>query len=104
MVVLGDVVTGTYPAETFDRLLALAAPVRFLRGNADRGRARATRCVLGDARPGVDLLRTDDDVEAAAASVRASGQPNADEVAETLLDPPGPDEATGWWEASRLRG
>jgi predicted phosphodiesterase len=36
IVVLGDVVTGTFPAETLDRLTALSKPVLFLRGNADR--------------------------------------------------------------------
>jgi predicted phosphodiesterase len=36
IVVLGDVVTGTCPAETLDRLLALPEPVLLLRGNADR--------------------------------------------------------------------
>ena len=35
-VVLGDVVTGTFPAETLDRLTALPGRVSFLRGNADR--------------------------------------------------------------------
>ena len=54
--------------------------------------------------PDVELMRTGYDVEAAAARVLASGQPNADEAAETLLRPPTPDEATAWWEASRLRG
>ena len=36
IVVLGDVVTGTLPAETLDRVTALPGPVLFLRGNADR--------------------------------------------------------------------
>lgn len=36
IVVLGDVVAGTFPAETFDRLLALGDRIRILRGNADR--------------------------------------------------------------------
>jgi predicted phosphodiesterase len=36
VVVLGDVVAGTFPAETFDRLAALGDGVRILRGNADR--------------------------------------------------------------------
>jgi predicted phosphodiesterase len=36
IVVLGDVVTGTLPAETLDRLTDLPGPVLFLRGNADR--------------------------------------------------------------------
>jgi predicted phosphodiesterase len=36
IVVLGDVVAGTFPAETFGRLDALGDAVRILRGNADR--------------------------------------------------------------------
>jgi predicted phosphodiesterase len=36
VVVLGDVVAGTFPAETFDRLAALGDRVRILRGNAER--------------------------------------------------------------------
>ena len=204
--VLGDVVTGTLPAETLDRLLALSGSVLFLRGNADRlaiedpgewygwvrdrlgterietvrawpltfsidvdglGPVRCCHALPGDderaltritpeddfasdlagieeqvvigghthvqfdrkvgrwryvnvgsvgrpyeGRPGafwamlgpdVELLRTDYDVEAAAAAVRASGQPNADDAVETLMTPPAPEEATAWWEASRLR-
>lgn len=62
IVVLGDVVTGTFPAETLDRLTALPGSLTLL----------------------------------------ASGQPNAEEVAETLLRPPAPEEATAWWEESRV--
>jgi putative phosphoesterase len=36
IVVLGDVVAGTFPAETYDRLAGLGERVRILRGNADR--------------------------------------------------------------------
>jgi predicted phosphodiesterase len=36
IVVLGDVVAGTFPVECFDRLAALGDRVRILRGNADR--------------------------------------------------------------------
>ncbi len=206
IVVLGDVVTGTLPAETLDRVTGLPGSVFFLRGNADRlaledpaawygwvrerlGPERlatirswpltfaievdglgAVRCchslpdddelgltritpeaefdaelagieesvVIGghthvqfdrrigrrryvnvgavgrpyEGRPGaywallgpdVELLRTDYDVEAAAAAVRASGQPNADEVVEILLRPRTAEQATAEWEASRLR-
>jgi predicted phosphodiesterase len=205
IVVLGDVVTGTFPAETLDRLTALGDRVRFVRGNADRlaldddhewyawvrerlGPDRiaavrewpltfaiavdglgAVRCchalpaddergltritpeadfaaeldgideaiilgghthvqfdrVVGSWRyvnvgavgrpyegrpgaywallgPGVELVRTDYDVEEAAGAVVASGQPNAEAVAETLLHPPSAEEATAEWEASRL--
>ena len=36
IVVLGDVVAGTFPAESYDRLAQLGTRVRILRGNADR--------------------------------------------------------------------
>jgi putative phosphoesterase len=36
IVVLGDVIAGPFPAETFDRLAELGDRVRILRGNADR--------------------------------------------------------------------
>ncbi len=204
VVVLGDVVTGTLPAETYDRVTSIDKPTSFLSGNADRlaledpaewygwvrdrlGPERlaairewpltfsidvedlgAVRCchalpaddergvtritpeadfaaelegieeptVIGghthvqfdrraarwryvnvgavgrpyEGRPGaywallgpdVELLRTEYDVEAAVAVVRASGQPNADDVVETLLDPPTAEEATAAWEATR---
>jgi len=205
VVVLGDVVTGTFPAETLDLVRSLGDRARFLRGNADRlaiedphqwygwvrdrlgperiatvaawplsfgievdglgavrcchslpaddergltritpeadfaaelagieepvvvgghthvqfdrpigrwryvnvgavgrpyeGRRGAYWALLG---PDVELVRTDYDVEAAAAAVLTSGQPNADEAVETLLRPPTGEEATAWWEESRL--
>ena len=204
IVVLGDVVTGTFPAEALDRLTALGDRVRFLRGNAERvvldddgeesrwargllGPDRlaamrvwpasfaidveqlgAVRCchatpgddeelltritpeadfaaalegieepvvigghthvqfdrVVGSHRyvnagsvgrpyegrpgaywallgPGIELLRTEYDVEAAAEAVRRSGQPSAERVVETLLRPPTAEEATAEWEAAR---
>jgi predicted phosphodiesterase len=36
IVVLGDIVAGTFPSECFDRLNGLDHPVRLIRGNADR--------------------------------------------------------------------
>lgn len=56
-------------------------------------------CLLG---PGVELRRTAYDVDAAAARVRASGFPDADEHAEVLLGPPGAEEATSVFEGQRL--
>jgi predicted phosphodiesterase len=56
VVVLGDVVAGTFPAETFDRLAALGDRARILRGNADRivleeeGESRWVRERLGGER------------------------------------------------------
>jgi diadenosine tetraphosphatase ApaH/serine/threonine PP2A family protein phosphatase len=51
---------------------------------------------------GVELIRTDYDVEAAAKLVLASGQPNAGEAAQVLRTPPSAEEATAQWEATRL--
>jgi predicted phosphodiesterase len=204
IVVLGDVIAGTFPAETFDRLAALGDRVKILTGNAERmvleddgedprwvrdrlgperlaevaawpatfsidveqlgavlcchatptsDEALLTRItpeadllaalegtdepvVIGghthvqydrvagarryvnvgsvgrpsEDRPGaywallgpdVELIRTEYDVEAAAAAVRASGQPTADAVVEKLLNPPTAEEWTAWWEEMR---
>ena len=55
IVVLGDVVAGTFPAETFDRLAVLADGLRILRGNADRlvvgGDGEESRWVRDQLRP-----------------------------------------------------
>ena len=206
VVVLGDVVAGTFPAECFDRLGALGDRVRVIRGNADRlvledeheessrwvrerlGSARLAvvaawptsfvlnveqlgpvlcchasprsdediltsitpedeaaamfvgtreRVVLGghthvqferligDRRfvnvgsigrpregrpaaywallgPDVELVSTEYDVVAAAKAVVASGQPRAEEIADTLLHPPSPEEATAFLERWRV--
>ena len=204
VVVLGDVVAGTFPAETLDFVVGLGERARILRGNADRivleeeggeaawvrerltsaqleavrglaalvrnRRARAGRGPLlsrdpsrrrgdcdpldtehspgsvtrrhrGSGRdrwahahaarppiqplalrqrgqrwatirehagrlwallgPDVKLVRTDYDVESAARAVLASGQPRAVEVAETLTQPPSPEEASAEFEKMR---
>jgi predicted phosphodiesterase len=49
----------------------------------------------------LDLVRTDYDVQAAAAAVLASGQPRAAEVAQTLMRPPTPEEASVEFERMR---
>ena len=54
--------------------------------------------MLGD---DVELLRTDYDVESAAAAIRATGFPDAEEHAENLLDPPLPDEVSAYFESLR---
>jgi hypothetical protein len=57
-------------------------------------------CLLG---PGVDLRRTPYDMQAAAARIRATGFPEADELARELLRPASADEATTAFEEMRLR-
>jgi predicted phosphodiesterase len=49
----------------------------------------------------VELLRTDYDVEQAAAAIRATDHPDAEEHASTLLDPPQPDEVSAYFESLR---
>jgi putative phosphoesterase len=85
--------------------------VQYERGDAPRlvnpgsvgwpheGRRGAYWALLG---PDVDFRRTEYDYEAAAELILASGYPNAKDAAETLLDPPTPEEATEHFE--QLRG
>jgi putative phosphoesterase len=54
--------------------------------------------VLGE---DVELLRTDYDVEKAAAAIRASGYPDAEDQAAQLLDPPSADEVSAYFESLR---
>ena len=49
----------------------------------------------------VELQRTDYDVEAAAAAIRATEFPGADEHAENLLDPPRPEKVSAYFESLR---
>jgi predicted phosphodiesterase len=51
--------------------------------------------------PDVKLVRTDYDVESAARAALASGQPRGVEVAETLTQPPSPEEASAEFEKMR---
>jgi putative phosphoesterase len=52
--------------------------------------------------PDVEFRRSEYDYEAVAEQVLASGYPNAQHMAETILDPPKPEEATDHFE--KLRG
>jgi putative phosphoesterase len=61
------------------------------------GRQGAYWALLG---PDVELLRTEYDVEEAAAAIRASGHPGADRVDE-LLHPPSAEQASQMYEALR---
>jgi putative phosphoesterase len=63
------------------------------------GRRGAYWALLG---PDVEFRRTEYDYEAAAELILSSGYPNARDAAETLLDPPTPEEATEHFE--KLRG
>jgi putative phosphoesterase len=51
--------------------------------------------------PGVEFRRTDYDFEATAERILASGYPNAKHAAETILDPPSPEEASEHFEQLR---
>ncbi|MEX0674880.1 MAG: metallophosphoesterase family protein [Gaiellaceae bacterium] len=67
-------------------------------GRPCEGRPGAYWALLG---PGVELLRTEYDIGAAADAVLASGQPSAARVAELLVAPPSAEEWTAQWEAAR---
>jgi predicted phosphodiesterase len=67
-------------------------------GRPYEGGQGAFWAMLGD---DVELLRTDYDVEEAAAAIRASGYPDADDHAAQLLDPPSADEASAYFESLR---
>ena len=49
----------------------------------------------------VELLRTEYDVEQAAAAIRASDYPDAEDHAAQLLDPPSADEVSAYFESLR---
>ena len=59
------------------------------RGHALRDGARGVRALLG---PGVVHRRTGYDLDEAVARYRASGDPLAEQMVETLLEPPAPAE------------
>lgn len=59
------------------------------------GRPGAFWALLG---PDVELRRTDYDVGAAVAAIRATGYPAIDELAGWLLGPPDPDEISAFFE------
>ncbi len=67
-------------------------------GRPYEGRQGAFWALLGD---DVELLRTDYDIESAAAAIRATGFPDAEEHAENLLEPPPPDEVSAYFESLR---
>jgi putative phosphoesterase len=59
------------------------------------GRPGAFWALLG---PDVDLRRTGYDIEAAAAAIRATGYPGAEDAASLLLEPRDPDETSEFFE------
>ena len=59
------------------------------------GRPGAFWAVLG---PDVELRRTEYDVEAAVAAIRATGYPGAEDAASLLLEPRDPDETSAFFE------
>ena len=84
-----------------DRSLAGRPPPR-QRRQRRAGRTRARRgafwALLGD---DVEPLRTEYDVERAAAAIRATGYPDADDHAAQLLEPPAADEVSAYFESLR---
>jgi putative phosphoesterase len=51
--------------------------------------------------PGVELRRTNYEVEAAIARMREAGVPMSEEHEQWLLEPPDPDEVSAYWESQR---
>jgi predicted phosphodiesterase len=89
------VVIGGHTHVQFDRVVGRHRYVNV--GSVGRpceGRPGAYWALLG---PDVELVRTDYDVEAAAAAALASGQPTAERFVEVLLHPPTAEE----WTADR---
>lgn len=116
-----EIFTAITPAEAVEPMLAAAEPtivcghthVQFDRAIGERrvvnagsvgmpyeGETGARWCLLG---PDVDLRRTAYDMAGAAARIRATGLPEADELARELLRPASADEATTAFEERRLR-
>jgi predicted phosphodiesterase len=62
------------------------------------GRRGAFWALVG---PDVALMSTEYDADVAAARIRATGYPQADEVVETLTTPPSAEEATSFFEGQR---
>ena len=62
------------------------------------GRRGAFWAVLG---PDVDLRRTEYDVDDAVARIRATGYPDAEQLAEWLLEPVDPEETSRYFESQR---
>jgi predicted phosphodiesterase len=63
------------------------------------GRRGAFWALLG---PGVELRRTEYDLEAAVDAILATGYPDADQVASWLLEPVAADEASSYFEGLAL--
>jgi putative phosphoesterase len=64
-------------------------------GSPYEGRPGAYWALLG---PDVELRRTEYDVEAAVAAIRATGYPGAEDAASLLLEPRDPDETSTYFE------
>lgn len=96
-----DVLVCGHTHVQFDR--TLAGGLRIVNagsvGMPYEGRQGAFWALLG---PDVELRRTEYDVEAAVAAMRATGAPDVEEqLVRYLLEPPGADEATAFFESSR---
>jgi putative phosphoesterase len=67
-------------------------------GSPYEGRRGAFWVLLG---PGIEHRRTEYDVETAAATLRATEGPTAEQLAGWLLEPPDPDETSAFFERAR---
>ena len=98
-----DVVVVGHTHVQFDRKLLPSGPRVVNAGSVGMpygGHRGAFWALLG---PEVDLRRTDYDVDAAAAAIRAVGGDGNEYLAGVLLDPPDPDETSRFFETQRLQ-
>lgn len=99
--VAADIIVVGHTHVQFDRLLPNG--VRVVNagsiGMPYGGRRGAFWALLG---PDVELRRTDYDVDAAAAAIRAVGGDGNEQLAGVVLEPPDPDETSRFFESQRL--
>ena len=93
------VVVGGHTHVQFDRV---AGRTRFVNagsvGMPYEGRTAAFWALLG---PDIELVATPYDVDAAVSAIRATGYPEAGDLADTLLSPRSGDEASAYFESLR---
>ncbi len=96
-----DVVVVGHTHMAFDRQVGRIRVVNAGSVGAPFGATGAFWALLG---PGIELRRTDYDLAAATARIRAGGHPHAEEEARTLLDPPSEEQMCALYAPVELQG